>query len=75
MFCPISQTEKEGSADIQKLGAESSEWAKWVFCEVFYPMAKLGQGILYSLEDFVCVLNTNMLGEISTSERIVVGSE
>ena len=60
MFCPISQTEKGGSADIQKLGAETGEWTKWVFCEVFYPIAKLGQGILWSLGDFVCVLNTNV---------------
>ena len=36
MFCPISQTENEGSADIQKLGAESCEWTKWVFSEGFF---------------------------------------
>ena len=54
MFCPISQTEKEGSADIQKLGAESRvSGQNGYFARVFYPISKLGQGILCSLEDFV----------------------
>ena len=48
MFCRISQTEKEGSADIQKLWAASPvSGQNGYFARVFYPIEKLGQGILY----------------------------